>query len=56
MLSVVIPAYNEEKCIKRAYNAIHSLMEENNIDCELIFVDDGSTDGTYQAMEKKQRN
>jgi len=50
MLSVIIPAYNEEKCIKRAYNAIYSLLAENNIDSEFIFVDDGSQDGTYKEI------
>ncbi len=50
MLSVIIPAYNEEKCIKRVYNEIHSLLSENNIDSEFIFVDDGSQDKTYEMI------
>ena len=50
MLSVIIPAYNEEKCIKSAYNAIYSLLSENNIECELIFIDDGSQDQTYKVI------
>ncbi len=50
MLSVIIPAYNEEKCIKKAYDAIHSLLEENNIESEFLFVDDGSTDETYKII------
>lgn len=50
MLSVIIPAYNEEKCIKRAYDAIHSLLAENNIEEEFIFVDDGSQDRTYETI------
>jgi len=58
MLSVIIPSYNEEKCIKRAYETIHSLLMENNIDSEFIFVDDGSQDQTYKmitelSLEKK---
>lgn len=52
MLSVIIPAYNEEKCIKRAYTVINSLLAENNIDCEIIFVDDGSQDQTYQMISE----
>ena len=52
MLSVIIPAYNEEKCIKPAYTVIHSLLSENNIDSEFIFVDDGSTDETYQIINE----
>ena len=50
MLSVIIPAYNEEKCIKSAYNVIHSLLEKNDIDSEFIFVDDGSHDQTYKMI------
>lgn len=50
MLSVIIPAYNEEKCIKQAYTKIHSLLSESNIECELIFVDDGSVDLTYKMI------
>lgn len=50
MLSVIIPAYNEEKCIKNAYKTIYSLLKDNNIDCEFILVDDGSTDTTYQII------
>ncbi len=50
MLSVIIPSYNEEKCIERAYNAIYSLLKENNIDSEFIFVDDGSQDQTYKTI------
>ena len=50
MLSVIIPAYNEEKCIKSAYNTIHSLLIENNIESEFIFIDDGSQDKTYKTI------
>ena len=50
MLSVIIPAYNEEKCIKSAYHVIYSLLTENNIDSEFIFVDDGSQDQTYKMI------
>ena len=52
MLSVIIPAYNEEKCIRRAYTEIHSLLEENKIESEFIFVDDGSTDQTYAVISE----
>ena len=50
MLSVIIPAYNEEKCIKRVYMEIHSLLLQNNIDSEFVFVDDGSSDQTYKRI------
>ncbi len=50
MLSIIIPAYNEEKCIKRVYHTIHSLLSDNHIDSEFIFIDDGSKDRTYQMI------
>ena len=52
MLSVIIPAYNEDTCIKPAYDTIHSLLMENNIDSEFIFIDDGSTDRTYKVINE----
>ena len=52
MLYVIIPAYNEEKCIKRVYTAIHSLLAENNIESEFVFVDDGSSDKTYEIINE----
>lgn len=50
MLSVIIPAYNEEKCILHAYEAINSLLTENKIEGEFIFIDDGSKDKTYETI------
>ncbi|MBQ4159927.1 MAG: glycosyltransferase family 2 protein, partial [Clostridia bacterium] len=50
MLSVILPAYNEEKCIKRVYDVIQRLLLENNIDGEFVFVDDGSQDKTYNEI------
>ncbi len=50
MLSVIVPAYNEEKCIRHAYNAIYYLLKENDIESEFVFVDDGSTDKTYEII------
>ena len=52
MLSIVISAYNEEKCIKPIYAAIKSLLAENNIQGEFIFVDDGSVDQTYKIISE----
>jgi dolichol-phosphate mannosyltransferase len=50
MLSVIIPAYNEEKCIKSAYNVIYSLLAENNIESEFVFIDDATYDQTYKMI------
>jgi len=52
MISVILPAYNEEKMISIAAGVISGILEKENIDFELIFVDDGSKDKTWQEIEK----
>ena len=52
MLSVVIPAYNEEPMILKAYKTISNILQKNNILYELIFVNDGSTDKTWDEIKK----
>ena len=49
-LLIIIPAYNEEKCIKSAYNEVSSVLAKNGIDAEFVFVDDGSRDNTYHII------
>jgi glycosyltransferase involved in cell wall biosynthesis len=52
-LSIVVPALNEEKSISELYFSIAQAMEGlDEIAYEIIFIDDGSTDGTLGAMEK----
>lgn len=51
MLSIIIPAYNEEENIENTAKVISDLMNENSIDCEIIFVDDGSKDRTWQLID-----
>ena len=45
-ISVVIPAYNEEKRLGSTLERILSYMAEAGHDCEIVVVDDGSSDGT----------
>jgi dolichyl-phosphate beta-glucosyltransferase len=51
LLSVVIPAYNEEQRLPRTIENIEHYLDGRHISYELILVDDGSTDGTRQVME-----
>lgn len=51
MISVIIPAYNEEGNVERAASAVGKAMSENNIDHEIVFVNDGSADGTWAKMK-----
>ena len=61
LLSVVIPAYNEEETVPIAAETILRVLDEASIPCELVFVDDGSSDGTWKrvgavcAREKRVR-
>ncbi|MDO5424158.1 MAG: glycosyltransferase family 2 protein [Eubacteriales bacterium] len=55
MLSVVLPAYNEEKMLGKASRVISGILESAQIPYELVFVDDGSKDGTWGEIEKAAR-
>ncbi len=50
MLSVVIPAYNEEQMLRKAVQVISDLLVSEGIEYELIFVDDGSRDRTWEMI------
>lgn len=50
MLSVIIPAFNEEPLIDKAYEKVSCVLKNASIENEIIFVDDGSTDGTYAKI------
>ncbi len=52
LLSVVLPAYNEEKIIEKAGIVIGQILEEQKIPYEIVFVDDGSKDGTWSEIER----
>ena len=50
MISVILPAYNEEAMIEMTGNVISGIFERENIPYEILFVDDGSTDGTWAGI------
>lgn len=51
-MAVVLPSYNEELNIERAVNRIGQTLGEAGIEYELIFVDDGSKDRTWQEIRR----
>jgi len=53
LLSIVIPAYNEEENVPLLHEAIAKVIGPASIAAEIIFVDDGSKDGTWAAIEKR---
>lgn len=52
MLSIILPSYNEEKNIANTERVLRELLEGEQIPYELIFVSDGSKDGTYGEILK----
>lgn len=52
ILSVVLPAYNEELMIAKTCRVLEKILSERDISYELIFVDDGSRDHTWREIEK----
>ncbi|MAP81382.1 MAG: glycosyltransferase [Aequorivita sp.] len=50
-ISIVIPLLNEEESLSELYRWIASVMQSNGFLYELIFIDDGSTDGSWDIIE-----
>lgn len=55
-ISIVIPIYNEEESIKPLYQKICTVMAEMEILYELVFVDDGSTDSSFETLLSLYQN
>ena len=51
-LSFIIPAYNEEKSIEILTKEIVNVVKKITPNYEIIFVDDGSTDSTFETLKK----
>lgn len=52
LLSIILPAYNEQDNIKNAFLTISRVLKENDIPYEIIFVDDGSADSTFIRIQE----
>lgn len=56
-ISVVIPLLNEEESLPELEAWIQKVMDENNWSYEIIFIDDGSTDCSWEVIESlRQKN
>jgi glycosyltransferase involved in cell wall biosynthesis len=51
-ISIVIPLLNEEESLPELTTWINKVMNENGFSYEIIFVDDGSTDGSWSIIEQ----
>ncbi|PFK42203.1 glycosyltransferase [Bacillus cereus] len=56
LISVVVPMYFEEEVAQECYNRLKSVMIQNNINYEFVFVNDGSTDRTMEILKEIAAN
>lgn len=55
MLSIVIPVLNEQDSLLELHRQIDAACSSNAIDAEVVFVDDGSTDGSWKVISEIAR-
>lgn len=51
-ISVVVPLFNEDESLPELSQWIDRVMKENNFSYEIVFVDDGSNDNSWQVIEQ----
>jgi glycosyltransferase involved in cell wall biosynthesis len=56
MLSFVIPVFNEEESLTSLLVEIETVAVQHDFDYEVIFIDDGSTDGSWNVIVEEQAN
>lgn len=56
MLSIIIPAYNEQGLIHKTTDVVSKLMKQHGIDYEIVYINDGSKDLTWQEIEIEHSN
>jgi len=55
-ITIVIPLLNEEESLKELHHWIASVMQSNGFLYELIFIDDGSTDTSWNVIQELSKN
>ena len=55
-ISVIVPLYNEEESLPELHAWIRRVMSANNFTYEIIFVNDGSTDGSWDVIERLSKD
>ena len=52
MISVVVPVYNEERSVALLYEELEAALEPSGESWQVVYVDDGSTDGSFAALTR----
>ena len=55
-ISVVVPLYNEQESLPELLAWIRRVMEANSYSFEVIFIDDGSSDNSWNIVRSLRRN
>lgn len=55
-VSIVIPVYNQERTISKALSRIRTVLDEAVSEYEVVVVDDGSADNTYEVLKKEAQS
>jgi len=56
LISLVVPAYNEDEVLPAFHKQISHVLDPMKIDAEIIYVNDGSTDKTFEILEQIQKS
>ena len=56
LLSVIVPCHDEEEVLPRTHHRLTRVLGEMDLDWEILYVDDGSTDGTRAILRAIQRD
>ncbi len=54
-ISVIVPIFNEEQNIFNLYGRLEKVLDKNGQSYEVLFIDDGSTDGSWEQMNEIHR-
>ena len=52
MISLVVPVYNEEAVLEMSFERMNAVLQQMKCRYEIIYIDDGSKDNTWQIVEK----
>lgn len=55
-ISIIVPLYNEAESLPKLFEWIERVMQENKFSYEVIFVNDGSTDSSWQVIEDLRKS